>query len=102
MSFPTVRIDETELRRSNIVLRNVVDGKTNNTGSVTLTINVGSTVVTDQRAGAESTITFMPTTANAAAELATMYVSSQGKQTFTITHANNALNDRAFRYTITG
>ena len=102
MSFPTVRIDETELRRSNIVLRNVVEGKTNNTGVVTLTPNVATTVVTDQRAGAESTISFMQKTANAAAELATMYVSSQGKQTFTITHANNALNDRTFRYTITG
>jgi hypothetical protein len=45
---------------------------------------------------------FMPTTANAAAELATMFVSSRGKQTFTITHANNGQTDRTFKYVVIG
>jgi len=102
MSFNTVRLDEEDQRRQNIVIRQLSDGKSNNTGTVTLTINSATTVVSDFRAGADSVITFMPTTANAAAELATMYVSSQGKQTFTLTHANNALNDRTFGVTITG
>jgi hypothetical protein len=79
-------------------------GHIQNTGSVTLTDNVASTTVSDARAGANSFIGFMPTTANAAAELGggTLYVATQGKQTFTITHANNAQTDRTFRYCILG
>jgi hypothetical protein len=44
----------------------------------------------------------MPTTANAAAEIGngTIYVSSRGKQTATITHANNSQTDRTFAYAL--
>jgi len=102
MSFPTVNQDEKDHRKVNAVVRNVVDGKTNNTASLTLTASVGTTVVTDFRAGAESYVCFMPLTANAAAELAagTMYVSSQGTNTFTITHQNAITTDRTFRYIV--
>jgi hypothetical protein len=44
----------------------------------------------------------MPTTANAAAEMDGMFVSSRGKQTFTITHANNSQSDRTFKYVVIG
>jgi len=86
------------------VVNNILGGKLNCTGSVTLTASAASTAVTDQRAGYESVILFMPTTANAAAEQAAggMYVSTRGKQTFTITHANNAQTDRTFDYIIIG
>jgi hypothetical protein len=82
----------------------VIDGKINAVGSVTLTASAASTVVSDLRAGATSVVLFMPTTANAAAEAAAggFYVSAQGKQTFTITHANNAQTDRTFRYVVLG
>lgn len=85
-------------------MRDVFQGKLMNTGSVTLTANVASTTVTDARAGLQSFIGFMPQTANAAAEIGagTMYVATQGKQTFTITHANNAQTDRTFRYCLLG
>lgn len=85
-------------------VRNLVDGKGHAAGEVTLTASTASTVVTDLRAGVDSVITFMPKTANAAAEVGngTMYVSSRGKQTFTITHANNAQTDRDFEYSISG
>lgn len=75
-----------------------------NTGTVTLTALVASTTVADARAGANSFIGFMPTTANAAAEIGagTMYVSTQGKQQFIITHAVGAAVDRTFRYAILG
>jgi hypothetical protein len=86
------------------VVNNILDGKLNSTGSVTLTASAASTAVTDERAGYESVILFMPTTANAAAEQAAggMYVSTRGKQTFTLTHANNAQTDRTFDYIIIG
>jgi len=46
----------------------------------------------------------MPTTANAAAELAagTMYVSSQTTEQATITHASAGSGDRSFRVLIIG
>lgn len=75
-----------------------------NTGTVSLLSGTVSTVVSDARIGANSFIGFMPTTANAAAELGngTLYVAVQGKQTFTITHANGVSGDRTFRYAILG
>lgn len=79
-------------------------GHLNNVGSVTLTANATSTTVTDTRAGNNSFIGFMPTTANAAAEIGggTLFVSTRGKQQFTITHANAVSVDRTFTYSILG
>ena len=86
------------------IVNNILDGMINATGTVTLTASAASTAVTEDRAGATSVILFMPTTANAAAEQAAggMYVSSRGKQTFTITHANNTQSDRTFDYIVIG
>lgn len=87
-----------------LVVNSILDGKINATGSVTLTASAASTAVTEDRAGDDSVILFMPTTANAASEQAAggMYVSSRGKQTFTITHANNSQSDRTFEYVVIG
>jgi len=83
------------------IVNNCVDGKMNVTGEVTLTNSTTTTVVTDTRVGADSFIAFMPTSADAAAELAagTMFVSSRGKQTFTITHANDTTS-RSFVFVV--
>lgn len=92
-------------------VRRVVDtvnrmqaGKLNATLSVTLAANADSTVVTDTRLSAGSGLLFMPLSVNAAAEQAagTMYVSGQRSGQATITHANNAQSDRAFRIVIIG
>ena len=86
------------------VVNNLMDGKDNALGTVTLDPNQATTTLTDLRIGPDSAILFMPTTANAAAELGngTLYVSSRGKQTATITHANSAQADRTFRYAVRG
>lgn len=91
-------------------IRNIMQGKTNNTGSVTLTANAASTNVNVALGdiGPYSTILFMPTTANAAAAIGTTYVSaititaSPQVNQFTITHANNAQVDKSFRFVIIG
>ena len=104
-AVPVTWVDLKEwIRRIAIAVNALRDGKGANTGSVTLTANQATTVVTEQRAGTDSVITFMPTTANAAAEIGggAMYVSSRGDETFTITHANNAQSDRTFAYEVTG
>lgn len=99
--LPVVAEDGREI---SLVVNSILDGKINATGSVTLTASAASTVVTEDRAGDDSVILFMPTTANAAAEQAAggMYVSSRGKQTFTIAHANNAQTDRTYDYIVIG
>lgn len=73
------------------VVNGIMNGKTNNTGSVTLRQSQTTTVITDERIGYESVILFMPTTADAADEMAHghMYVSSRGKGTATISHGNH-------------
>lgn len=72
------------------------------TGDVTLTPNSTSTVVTDSRVGSQSYIGFMPQTSNAAVELNSIWVSSRGSGTFTITHDNKGTTDRTFTYCIMG
>tara|TARA_R110000868_G_scaffold104343_1_gene287373 strand:+ start:3711 stop:4064 length:354 start_codon:yes stop_codon:yes gene_type:complete len=84
----------------------VMNGKTANIGSVTLTASAASTVVTDTKCTTGSVIVFDSETANAMAEYIAggMYVATAGRVngSFTITHANNAQTDRTFRYIITG
>lgn len=94
----------THLRLLAESINGILDGRQNNTGTVTLTASTTTTQVVDRRVGVDSVITFMPETANAAAEVGngTMYVATVTAESFTITHANNAQTDRAFRYEVTG
>lgn len=85
------------------IVNNIMRGKQNNTGSVTLNASATTTAVTNIFCGGNSTIHLSPTTANAAAEIGngTLYITA-AKQSFTITHANNAQTDRTYSYTIHG
>jgi hypothetical protein len=112
MSFldaPEYQSDHANLLRKLIrVIHGAMQGKTNNTDSVTLTANSATTLVTlaEGRLGQDTVILFMPTTAHAATEFGagTFYVSSRDVafRTFTITHVNNAQNDRTFKYALIG
>lgn len=84
------------------VLNNVLSGKMNNTGTVTLAANAATTTLTDSRIGANSVVLLMPTTANAAAALATTYFDTFADGSCVINHANNAQADKTFSYTVTG
>ena len=103
LPIPVTWADEVEHRR---LLANGVnslrDGKINATGSVTLATSATSTAVTDARVGADTIVLLMPTTANAAGALATTYIGTVAKQSFTITHANNSQSDRTFKYAVFG
>lgn len=94
----------TNPREISQVVNGVLDGKLNSTGSFTCTASAASTSVTDYRAGLDSVILLMPTTANGAAEIGagTIFISARNKQSFTVTHANNAQTDRSFGYVIIG
>jgi hypothetical protein len=91
-------------------VKGILQGKTNNTGLITLKANAGSTLIelASGRLGEETVILFDPLTANAAADLygGAMYVTSGNRDVlgnaFTITHPNNANADKRFRYTLIG
>lgn len=86
------------------VVNGILDGKTNNFGEITLDANQGSTTFTDFRISKDSVILLEPTTANAAAALATTYRSATSvpNHTFTLTHTNDANADKTFNYVVVG
>lgn len=95
--------DEARHRRQlALVANNVLNGKINSTGSLTLTANAATTTLSDRRIGANSTILLMPTTANAAGALATTYFTSFAEGSCTVNHANNAQTDRLYLYVVLG
>ena len=77
-------------------------GRSNAYGSFTCTVSAASTVVSDANVGVDSVISCSPTTANAATEIATMYIGTVADGSFTVTHANSAVADRTFKYSIQG
>jgi len=97
--------DEKQHRRLlSRAIASLMGGKTNNVIEVTLTANAASTTVTDARIANSTALIPVPLTANAAAELATMYVSNTGRvnNSASITHANNAQTDRTFKFVLVG
>lgn len=93
------------LRKMSVVVNNTMQGKTNNTGTVTLTANSATTTLTEapNRIGQGTVVLFMPTTANAAAEATTLHATRNvASNTFTLTHTNNAQTDRIFNYILVG
>lgn len=101
MTARVVNRDEKDLQVFALAINELTQGRSNAHGTVTLTANAASTVVTNANCAAGSHVGLSPTTANAAAALATTYwVAANGS--FTITHANNAQVDRIFTYAIQG
>jgi hypothetical protein len=80
----------------------ILRGRSNATGSVTLTASVTTTTITDARISADSVIFLMPTTANAAGAVATTYQGTTANGSVIIHHANAGSTDRTFKYVICG
>lgn len=83
-------------------IQQLAQGRSNACGSFTLTANAASTTVTAQNCAAGSTPLLTPTTANAAAALATTFVGTVSNGSFVVTHANNAQTDKTFKYAAIG
>ena len=82
------------------VTNGIMNGKTNNTGSVTLRASNTTTTITDERLGFDSIILLSPLSANAAAQ--TPYISTKAKGSVVITHTSTAHTDLNFDYIIVG
>jgi hypothetical protein len=90
--------DKEQLQRVAESINGLIEGRLDATYYITLTANSATTVVVDTRFESSMVPVFTPTTANGAAAMGGMYVSSRGKGTFTLTHANNAQTDKSFIY----
>ena len=85
------------------VVRGIMDGKTNNTGSLTLaTGGATTTTLNDRRIGGDSVIMFVPASAAANADSSRIYASSQGQGTATVNHVANSTADKTYKYVVIG
>jgi hypothetical protein len=81
------------------VVNNILDGKVNSTGSITLTNSSATTTLSDDRIGEDSVILFMPTTSDASST--NIYVTARQKGQATLNHAS-ATTTRSYEYVIFG
>lgn len=104
MTVRTLHVDEKDPRNIVSVVNQLAQGRSNATGSFSLTASDTTTTVTAPTCGAGSVVTLQPKTANAAAELGagTIYVSAVANGSFTVTHANDVTTDRTFGYVCLG
>lgn len=94
--------EEKDIRRIVQSVRELNEGRHNAANRVTLRPNQTTTVVQHPNCSEDCEPMISPRTANAAAAVATTYVSSVTQGQFVLTHANNAQTDREFGYTVTG
>ena len=83
-------------------INELLKGRANNVGAVTLEASTTTTVTTDTRIRSQMKIVLSPRTANAAAALTNVYVSAVADGSFTLTHSSTASTDRMFDYVIHG
>lgn len=94
--------EDKNIQRIVEAIRQLSQGRSNATGTFTLTAGATTTTVSQPYCADSAYVFFTPKTANAAAAISTTYVSSVGNKTFTVTHANNAQTDRTFGYIAIG
>lgn len=101
MTATVLRRDEQDLLKIVSAIQELTQGRSNATGSFTITASATSTVVAAPNCAAGSVVLISPRTANAAAALATTYMAASNGS-FTVTHANNAQTDRTFGFVCLG
>jgi hypothetical protein len=87
-------------RDRNFAIGELIKGRNNGGGQVTLTANVTTTTITNPNISADAGVFFTPITANAKTEGIPRGVVSAGQ--VVITHANAASTDRTYYYTVLG
>jgi hypothetical protein len=104
MAGLTLNPGERDIFRVVQVVRQLIEGRSNATGVVTLATGVTSTTVAAATAAPGATVHLTPATAHAAAAYATTYVQQTDVTAgqFVITHDNSAQTDRTFYYEIRG
>lgn len=99
--FRTLPVFGADNRVISEVVRGIMDGKTNNTGSFTTTQNTTSSILYDERIGYDSVILFSPINDKGASELASLYVNSTNQGSATIHHGRHNF-DCKYKYIVVG
>lgn len=94
-----VLLGDTQAERT---INEILKGRANNVGEVTLTENATSTTISDIRIRLTMTAVLIPRTANAAAAMTNVYISAVADGSITLTHSNTATVDRTFDYVLHG
>jgi hypothetical protein len=99
MSYLNLPVNGGTPREISNVVNNILNGKINSTGNVTLTNSSATTTLYDARIGDDSVILFMPTTSDASTE--NIHVTGRQKGQATLNHAS-ATTTRSFGYIVFG
>ena len=104
MSAPQLSPSETQLYIIVNAVRQLMQGRSNAAGSVTLAASAPTTTVGAPNCAPGAQVFLFPRTPHAAAELAagTCWVSAVASGAFAVTHANNSQADRTFSYVCLG
>ena len=108
MSGINLAPEETNTYRIVQAIIQLLQGRSNAVGTVTLRANQTTTVVTKAvhraavNVSADSEVFLTPRTANAAAALTNVYVSSIVQGGFVLTHASTATTDRTYGFEARG
>ena len=99
MSYLNLPVNGGTPREISNVVNNILNGKINSTGNVTLTNSSATTTLYDARIGGDSVILFMPTTSDASTE--NIHVTGRQKGQATLNHAS-ATTTRSYAYIVFG
>lgn len=104
MSATIVSLQEKDLRKFAAAIQGLAAGRSNATGTFTLTANTTTTNVPAPNCAIGSVVLFDPQTANAAAAKATSYVkvADTSNGSFIVTHASTTTTDRTFGFIAVG
>jgi hypothetical protein len=94
-----VLLGDTQAERT---INEMLKGRANNIGEVTLTANATTSTISDIRIRLTMTAVLIPRTANAAAAMTNVYISAVADGSITLTHSNTATVDRTFDYVLHG
>lgn len=99
MSYLNLPVNGGTPREISNVVNNILNGKINSTGNVTLTNSSATTTLYDARIGDDSVILFMPTTSDASTE--NIHVTGRQNGQATLNHAS-ATTTRSYAYIVFG
>lgn len=93
---------ESTERDKNFAINQLIAGRSNAVGTVTLAAGTTTTTVAWRNGNGAAVPLLVPKTANAAAALATTYCATVTGAGFVLTHVNNAQTDRTFGFVLLG
>jgi hypothetical protein len=104
MSAPPLSPSASEPYRLVNAIRQLMQGRSNAAGTVTLAPGAAATTVAAPNCAPSAQVFLFPKTAHAAAEIAggACFVSAVAAGSFTLAHANNSQTDRTFAYVCLG